>query len=369
MDLTGLLGPSRPLPMRVRLVGGESTGSFVRRLGRANGLDLASFLARVGQGQASQDPEQVEKYPQYTEMKVNAAGRTYLSVLSGLDVELLQRALPSLADDRLLPGTGPAVWQWPWEAESGHLVPWCASCGHRRQVGERVWLMSADSWRLCGRHLRWTDDSRSTDPEAVSVAALAECVTAQRDRLRLQRRFKSAGEELFADAFQVMYQWWTYAPDTLVWVHRAWTAGLEARSARAVPLVVFPEAVKLAWLMLRFEQAGRRTPQDGPGGSPGCSIRRRDGISTFPPAGTRCCSGSSATAVLPRQPCSLLQDGDGSYLRSGITGLPPVSAPCSSARACPRHEILAGTLRQEQCGAAGGAQPQAAQATGAMADN
>ncbi|MEU3034704.1 TniQ family protein [Streptomyces griseoaurantiacus] len=262
MDLTGLLGPSRPLPMRVRLVGGESTGSFVRRLGRANGLDLASFLARVGQGQASQDPEQVEKYPQYTEMKVNAAGRTYLSVLSGLDVELMQRASPSLADDRLLPGTGPAVWQWPWEAESGHLVPWCASCGHRRQVGERVWLMSADNWRLCGRHLRWTDDSRSTDPEAVSVAALAECVTAQRDRLRLQRRFKSAGEELFADAFQVMYQWWTYAPDTLVWVHRAWAAGLEARSARAVPLVVFPEAVKLAWLMLRFEQAGRRTPQD-----------------------------------------------------------------------------------------------------------
>lgn len=262
MDLTGLLGPSRPLPVQVRPVGGESTGSFVRRLGRANGLDLISFLDRVGQGEASRDPEQVEKYPQYTEMKVNAAGRTYLSVLSVLDVGLLQWALPSLADDLLLPGTGPAVWQWPWEAEGGHLVPWCAPCGYRRRVGERVWLMSADSWRVCGRHLRWTDDSRSTDPEAVSVAALAECVTAHRDRLRLQRRFKSAGEELFADAFQVMYQWWTYAPDTLVWVQRAWTAGLEARSARAVPLVVFPEAVELAWLMLRFEQAGLRTPKD-----------------------------------------------------------------------------------------------------------
>ncbi|MET8205883.1 TniQ family protein [Streptomyces sp. NPDC005373] len=262
MDLTGLLGPSRPLPVQVRPVAGESTGSFVRRLGRANGLDLASFLDRVGQGEASKDPEQVEKYPQYIEMKVNAAGRTYLSVLSGLDVGLLQRALPSLADDLLLPGTGPAMWQWPWEAESGHLVPWCASCGYRRQVSERVWLMSADCWQVCGRHLWWTDDSRGTDPEAVSVAALAECVAAHRDRLRLQGKFKSAGEELFADACQVMYQWWTYAPDTLVWVQRAWTAGLEARSARAVPLVVFPEAVKLAWLMLRFEQAGLRTPQD-----------------------------------------------------------------------------------------------------------
>ncbi|WP_232032755.1 TniQ family protein [Streptomyces lincolnensis] len=262
MDLTGLLGPSRPLPVQVRPVGGESTGSFVRRLGRANGLNLASFLERVGQGEASQDPEQVEKYPQYTEMKMNVAGRTYLSVLSGLEVGLLQWALPSLADDLLLPGRGPAMWQWPWEAEGGHLVPWCTLCGHRRQVGERVWLMSADGWQLCGRHLRWTDDSRSTDPEAVSVAALPECVAAHQGRLRLQSRFKAAGDELFADACQVMYRWWRYAPDTLVWVQRAWAAGLEARSARAVPLVVFPEAVKLAWLMLRFEQAGLRTPQD-----------------------------------------------------------------------------------------------------------
>lgn len=40
MELTGLLGPSRPLPVQVR-PGGESTGSFVRRLARANGLSLA----------------------------------------------------------------------------------------------------------------------------------------------------------------------------------------------------------------------------------------------------------------------------------------------------------------------------------------
>lgn len=265
MDLAGLLGPNRPLPVRVRPVGGESTGSFVRRLGRANGLNLASFLDRVGQGEwsgkAPQDPEQVELYPQHAEMKVNAAGRNYLSVLSGLDVELLTWALPSLADDFLLPGAGPAVWQWPWLAEGGHLVPWCASCGHRRQISERVWLMSADSWQLCSRHLQWTDDSRSVDPLAVSVSRLPECVTAGRDRQRLQVRFRSAGEELFADAHHVMNKWWSHAPDTLVWVQRAWTAGLPDRSARAVPLVVFPEAVKLAWLMLRFEQAGERTPQ------------------------------------------------------------------------------------------------------------
>ncbi len=262
MDLTGLLGPSRPLPMQVRPVGGESTGSFVRRLGRANGLGLASFLDRVGQGKASQDPEQVEKYPQYTEMKVNAAGRDYLSVLSGLEVRLLQRTLPSLADDRLLPETGTALWQWPWEADGGHLVPWCPLCRARRQVGDQVWLISADSWQVCGRHLRWTDDSRSTDPEAVCLSTLTECVAAHRDRLRLQRTFGRAGEELFADACQVMYQWWAYAPTMLVWVQRAWTAGLEARSARAVPLVVLPEAAALARLMLRFEQAGRRAPQD-----------------------------------------------------------------------------------------------------------
>ncbi|MHB6903993.1 TniQ family protein [Streptomyces sp. DB-54] len=262
MDVQGLLGPNRPLPVQVRHVGGESTGSFLRRLARGNGLGLAAFLERVGHGKASTDPAQVEKYPQYTEMYVNAPGREYLSVLTGRSVDLLQRALPSLAEHRLLPEGGDAVWQWPWEADGGHLVPWCALCGHGRGVSEPVWLMSVDSWQVCLRHLRWTDDSRSTDPAHVGLSALPECVQAHRKRLRLERRFGPAGEELFADACQVLYRWWAYAPDSLVWVQRAWTAGLEARAARAVPLVVLPEAAELAWLMLRFEQAGRRTAQD-----------------------------------------------------------------------------------------------------------
>ncbi|MFE6157139.1 TniQ family protein [Streptomyces sp. NPDC057889] len=262
MTYEGLLGPHRPLPVQVRPIAGESTGSFVARLARANGLGLAEFLDRVGQGKASADPAQVEKYPQYTEMDVNAAGREYLAALSGRSVELLRWALPSLADHRLLSGAGAPVWRWAWQAEGGNPVLWCPLCRCRRGIGDRVWLLSADSWQVCGRHLRWTDDSRGSDPETVDLRALPECVAAQRERWRLEGKFKLAGPELFADACQVMYQWWGYAPDSLVWVQRAWAAGLDTRSARAVPLTVLPEAAELAWLMLRFEQAGQRSEND-----------------------------------------------------------------------------------------------------------
>ena len=51
LDNPGLYGPRRPLPLRVRPVPGESTGSFVNRLAHANGLSLARKLAeRLPQG-------------------------------------------------------------------------------------------------------------------------------------------------------------------------------------------------------------------------------------------------------------------------------------------------------------------------------
>lgn len=252
-------GPRWPLPRCPRLVVGESTGSFVSRLAHSNGRTLADFLLYVGHGQASADPAKVEKYPQSTEMYVNAAGLRHLTVLTDLPAEMLRRALPSLAERHVLPGTGAAEWRWPWEPDEGYLVRRCALCGYaRRRISEPVWLMSMDSWQVCLRHLRWTDDSRSADPEFISLASLPEYAQAHRDRLRLERRFGPAGEELVADAVHVTMAWWTRMPETLRWVQRAWRAGLSERAARAVPLVIYPEAVALASAMLRFEQAGQR---------------------------------------------------------------------------------------------------------------
>ncbi|MCX4474867.1 TniQ family protein [Streptomyces cellulosae] len=264
LDDPGLYGPRRPLPLRVGPVPGESTGSFVNRLAHANGLSLAAFLDRVGQGEASAYPERVEKYPQSTEMYVNEAGLRYLAVLADLSPVLLQRDLPSLGAGRLLAG-GPeeaAEWRWPWEPVAGHLVRYCPSCGDDLGVGEAVWLMSPDSWQVCLRHGYWSDDARGRGPGFMELAELPETVTAHRLRQELAERWGQAGEELFADSFQVAVYWWTRMPDTVCWVRRAWAAGLDAREMRAAPLVIYPEAAELARAMLDFERAGQRDTTD-----------------------------------------------------------------------------------------------------------
>ncbi|MEH0475080.1 TniQ family protein [Streptomyces sp. B21-097] len=260
LDDPGLYGPRRALPLRVGPVAGESTGSFVNRLAHANGLSLADFLDRVGQGDASVDPLRVEKYPQCTEMYVNEAGLRYLSVLADRPPGLLQQDLPSLGAERLLAGgqEEAAEWKWPWEPLAGHLVRHCALCGDDLDVGEPVWLMSPDSWQVCLRHGYWSDDSRGRGPDFVQLAELPETMTAHRVRQQLAALWGPAGEELFADAFQVAVYWWTRMPDTVCWVQRAWTAGLGAREMRTAPLVIYPEAAQLAGAMLDFERAGQQ---------------------------------------------------------------------------------------------------------------
>ncbi|MFI1707727.1 TniQ family protein [Streptomyces griseoruber] len=264
LDDPGLYGPRVPLPLRVQPVPGESTGSFVNRLAHANGLSLAAFLDRVGQGETPADPERVEKYPQSTEMYVNEAGLRYLAVLAGRSPGLLQQDLPSLNADQLLAGgeDEEAEWRWPWEPLTGHLVRYCPLCGDDLGVGEAVWLMSPDSWQVCLRHGYWSDDSRGRGPHCVPLAELPETVTAHRVRQQLAEQWGPAGEELFADAFQVAVYWWTRMADTMCWVRRAWTAGLDAREMRAAPLVIYPEAAELARAMVDFERAGQRDTAD-----------------------------------------------------------------------------------------------------------
>ncbi|MGW6207385.1 TniQ family protein [Streptomyces sp. NPDC055089] len=264
LDDPGLYGPRWALPLRVGPVAGESTGSFVNRLAHGNGLSLADFLDRVGQGEASADPERVERYPQCTEMYVNEAGLRYLAILADRSPGLLQQDLPSLGASQLLVGAqgGAAEWRWPWEPLAGHLVRYCPLCGDDLGVGEAVWLISPDSWQVCLRHGSWSDDSRGRGPDFVRLTELPETATAHRVRQELAQRWGRAGEELFADAFQVAVYWWTRMPDTVNWVRRAWTAGLDAREMRAAPLVIYPEAAKLARAMLGFERAGQRDAAD-----------------------------------------------------------------------------------------------------------
>ncbi|MET8831974.1 TniQ family protein [Streptomyces sp. NPDC004610] len=258
--MPGLYGPRQPLPMRISPLPGESTGSFVNRLAHANGLELADFLQRVGQdtGSSSGDAARVAKYPQCTEMYVNGPGLEYLAVLAGAPAAVLRRALPGLAPRHRLPGDGDAVWKWPWQPPEGYLVCCCTRCAELRGVREPAWWLTSDSWRVCARHRRWCDDSRTQPQGGLSLQELPEVVDAHLERARLHREFGRSGAELFADAFQVTAEWWRTMPMVLRWVHRAWACELEDRSTRAMPLVIYPEAARLAQQMAEFEQSDGR---------------------------------------------------------------------------------------------------------------
>ncbi|MEU9608505.1 TniQ family protein [Streptomyces sp. NPDC048057] len=249
--------------MRISPLPGESTGSFVNRLAHANGLGLADFLQRVGQGtgSSSQGAARVAKYPQCTEMYVNGPGLEYLAVLAGQSAAVLRQALPALAARHLLPGDGDAVWKWPWQPSEGHLVRCCPGCAQGLGVREPAWWLVPNGWRVCARHGRWCDDSRTQPEGGLSLQELPEVVDAHRERVRLQRRFGRSGEELFADAFQVAAEWWRTMPMVPRWGHRAWACGLEDRSSRVMPLVIYPEAARLAQLMAGFEQSDVRDAQ------------------------------------------------------------------------------------------------------------
>ncbi|MFE3775768.1 TniQ family protein [Streptomyces sp. NPDC059122] len=257
-----LFGPRQPLPVHVPPVWGESTGSYVSRLAHGQGLQLEELLERVGFGQASTDPVRVRAYPSTTEMYVNEQGLEYLAVLCGSTARALQEDLPSTAAHLLEPTAGTApVWTWPWLPRQGHLVPLCGTCAVACGVRETVWMISADRWRVCLEHLRWTDSDSTGGEWGLSLKLLAETVEAHREREALSQRYGPSGRELFADAFQIAVHWWTHLPDTARWVHRAWDAGLEAQTVPTAPLVLMPEAAAVAMRLAAFEHLGRRDGQ------------------------------------------------------------------------------------------------------------
>lgn len=247
LDAPRLWGPHFRLALPVRHVPGESTGSFVNRLARANGLQLGELLDRVGLGQTAVDP-------QFAEMYVNQAGLEYLAVLAGRPARALQRALPSLAPERILPGDGPARWHWPWEPTDGYLVRGCDLCAAAQGAREPVWLMCPDNWHVCVRHSRWTDDARGDTAGVVRLDKLPEVIDAHRRRLLRRRRVGAAAEGLFADAHQIAGHWWSTAPGTPMWHQRATEVGLDPLEARAAPLVFYPEAVFVAGALVDYER-------------------------------------------------------------------------------------------------------------------
>ncbi|GAA2997359.1 hypothetical protein GCM10020229_07260 [Kitasatospora albolonga] len=111
--------PARRLALSVRFIGGESNGSFARRLADANGIPDEEFWLMLG---TCARKNGVPSDPRYSDGYLNAPALERLAVMAGRSIAELQHALPNLRPRRLLAaGDGPA-WDWPWDASGSYLV-------------------------------------------------------------------------------------------------------------------------------------------------------------------------------------------------------------------------------------------------------
>ncbi|WP_318205849.1 TniQ family protein [Streptomyces sp. SCL15-4] len=237
----------RPLPLQVRFIAEESTGSYVTRLASRNGLTVGRLLDSVGEGRSAPEVD-----PRYTELYVNRAARDRLAALVARPVEELIRALPSTADEHLLTerNSGP-VWRWPWAPRGGFLVRGCALCAAARETDATTWRISSDMWHICMRHGRFTDNSRDDRVPFIDLSPGPHVVEAERWRRDLVRRLGPAGRVLVADAFGVLAHEATHLP--------------RLGAARTTPLRLLPAAVRLASAMASVERRrveGRMTSEE-----------------------------------------------------------------------------------------------------------
>nr|WP_106438133.1 TniQ family protein [Kitasatospora sp. SID7827] len=238
----------RELPLHVRFLPNESTGSYVTRLAERNGLSVGYLLEIVGEGKSR------VVAPHLTELYLNRPAAERLARLAGRPLPVLQRALASLGEEYLLTGSGEhPVWKWPWAVTDGYLVRACALCAARRGVTEPAWLMVPDTWSVCGEHARWTDNSRDTAWPWTDLRPWPQVLDAHRRLACLGRRMGKVGRALMADAFSMMAdrqvrslygrapRWFAEAADRL-------------GERRAAPFLAYPEAVRVARVLARSER-------------------------------------------------------------------------------------------------------------------
>lgn len=100
--------PTQRLALSVRLIGGESTGSYTRRLADANGIPDQEFWPMFGTPLRKAG---VPGDPRYGDGYLNTAALDRLVVMTARSVGELQSALPNLRANRLLTAAGGPAWQ------------------------------------------------------------------------------------------------------------------------------------------------------------------------------------------------------------------------------------------------------------------
>ncbi|MET9956320.1 TniQ family protein [Streptomyces sp. NPDC006339] len=244
------------LPIRVPLIHGETTASYLARTAAANGIEAGRLLKALHQGRLPGGTF-APVHPNLQETRLSQKAVTRLAELVERDEDQLRRALPGLRPEKLLGTAGAEVRisLWPEAAGEGPLKA-CPLC-----LEDGAWLVAdGHRWRpcTCGRRWQCGDDNGYL----IDTTPLPEIGAALRDHRALDHKLGPAGDALVADAHQITLWWWTsrqVAHDQ--WRERENTLGFPKHRRRAAPAVVYPEALLLADALNTWETLRATDPK------------------------------------------------------------------------------------------------------------
>ncbi|MER5809929.1 TniQ family protein [Streptomyces sp. NPDC002033] len=247
------------LPIRVPVIHGETTASYLARTASANAVELPRLLRALHKGRLPVSATRVQ--PGTHEVALTAESLASLAELTGRQEDQLRHALPGLHPERLHTAAGATVSVRPWPQTPGEPpLPACPLC-----LEEGAWLAGAGHrWRPCACGRRW--ECGDDGGYLIDTTPLPELGRALAEHRSLNHRVGPAGDALVADAHQVTLWWWVYrqvAHET--WREREDALGFGRHRRRAAPAAVYPEAVRLAQLMDAWETARTLVVDADPG--------------------------------------------------------------------------------------------------------
>jgi hypothetical protein len=244
---------ARPLPVRVRPIGGETVPSYARRLAEANDLFPTAILRAIGEHRYGTG------YHLFTrDACLNDHAIDRLATYADISLDRLHKALPALSmgmpfhRSHRLPADRPAVYYYvPFPRPR----PACRFCLLRRASGPTpgtALVRAPDDPLLCRRHRRWLGTFSETTQYDLSRAS--DIIAADHRYKRLLADDPDPGRvtKILHEAWHTTRDWAEHPAGQLPATIKRWHVRAEALGIpRAIrrPVVSFPEAVALTEIL------------------------------------------------------------------------------------------------------------------------
>jgi hypothetical protein len=236
------------VPLRVPLIAGETTASYLTRTAAANALEHSELLRALQPRRGIRTPA---LRPTAAEIYLSPPSLHLLADLVRRPADQLARALPHLRTTHLLEDDTPQVRSAAWPRGAGRApLPCCPLC-----MEEGAWLVSfGRRWTPCGCGRRWLVGDHGG--YLIDTTPLPELARALLRHRSLVHRLGPAGDALVADAHQVALWWWVHRRQVggQTWRRREDALGMPKGRRKTAPAVVYPETMTLAEAMWAWEQ-------------------------------------------------------------------------------------------------------------------